>query len=853
MAPDTTIKGLKLCLYFYLYNWENVDFFKDNTFQLEFMSPEHPGFSKEIGYCVTPHSQQVVDAMTNFVKTVPKLQGESDFIIANKQSNENLSKNIDSKALQHLQTYLSDTSKLLELLQPYTYEQLTKDIILILLVTLSNIDGGIKKRLLGLQNEQIKRIIGKLNNISALNSKLIVVLDILLYYLGQGDVPEGLLLGLELKVKVQLWKLAHGAVGSISALFKDDATDIGKSNIPSMKLCALHTLNLLDNCDKFLPSGNNVRKKISNSLDSLGPFGFVIKAFMEDKNKDKVSITIFDELVKENKFTKEAKIKINESDILFDYDGTVDTKEKIYLIQKLAQCGIVVKILTANNDWRIRANVYGYCRHQFPAEIEIISIADNYSDLLTSAYHPPAAAVIKALLTRTNPSIKLFDDSELVQKMFKYVKSEQCIDANKLNYGLFAVKVATAVLEKLNNDKSNNPEKILGVMNFLHIVTMEWYAWDMSGQLVKDVSSLQTYFTRLDTNIVKNEISYAVVSGHPGSGKSTLINAYLQHNKFNPNIYVYAKDIVHMGKIMGKINGINTFCDTYSYNFKGINAGTSNNLAILIKNILDKNIPHSNANLVILDGATFEGFSGIPPTKDLKLESRVYTKVEFINMICKSERRNVLNMCQNIKIEEYGRITLVDYARSLQESNKYSELLIALVDNKHENSPIELVWSALNIDMGAIIDAIRSAPESALVITQELKGKVIDSIIKKGELHAYTQFRNDSGRPVILIALFLLDIFEGSKLIVTELVELTKNGVRGALYLKVKLEPNGTFDFYEPLYKESHCTIDVSFFGGAGLLHTIKHNKSITIKSYKFPTPIALKPEIVFMFTPLKI
>jgi len=145
MAPTTTIKGLKLCLYFYLYNWENVELFKDNTFQLEFMSPEHPGFSTEIGYCVTPHSQQVVDAMDHFVKTIPKLQGELHFIIANKPSNENLSKSIDSDALQHLQTYLSDTSKPLKPLQPSTYGQLTKDIILILLVTLSNIVGRKKK------------------------------------------------------------------------------------------------------------------------------------------------------------------------------------------------------------------------------------------------------------------------------------------------------------------------------------------------------------------------------------------------------------------------------------------------------------------------------------------------------------------------------------------------------------------------------------------------------------------------------------------------------------------------------------------------------------------------------------
>ena len=853
MALGTPIKGLKLCLYFYLHNWKNEVLFKDNTFQLEFMSPEHPGFSEEIGYCVTPHSQQVVAAMPDFVTSIPALQEELTFIIANKPSNENLQKLITDVENHHLCKYLEIEGPLLQ----STYEQFTKDIILILLVTLSNIDGRIKKRLLlGLQNEQIKKIIGNLDKISALNGKLIVILDILLYYLGQGDVPEGLLLGLELKVKVQLWKLAHGAVGSISALFKDTAADIGKSNIPSMKLCALHTRTLLAEYDKFLPPGNNVREKINKSVRSLGPFGLVILEFMKDEPmkpmEPKNSITIFNELVERNEFTSQAIEKIRDSDILFDYDGTVDTKEKIWLIQQLAQCGIIVKILTANNDLKIRANVLGYSGHPFPVEIEIISIADHYPELLTSAYHPPAAAVIKALLTPTNPSIKLFDDSELVQKMFKHVRSDQCIDANKLNYGLFAVKVAIAVLEKLRNNprpEPNKSKKILGVMKFLHTVTMEWYGWDMSRQL--DVETLisdpllQPYFTQLTENREDGKISYVVVSGHPGSGKSTLINAYLQKMRSpnpnpSPNICVYAKDIVHMEKIN----------EQHSYNFKGINARTSNDLALLIKSILDINIAHSNANLVILDGATFDGFGSIPSIKHLKLESRVYSRDDFINMICKSERRSVLNMCQNIKIEEYGGITLVDYARSLQDPNKYKDLLIALVENKHENSPIELVWSALNIDMGAILQAIETINPPIL---EPLKGKVISSITKKGELHAYTQFRNDSGRPVILIALFLLGIFEDSKLIVTELVELTKNDVRGALYLKVKLEPNAKFNFYEQLFNESHCTIDVLFFGGAGLLHKIKDNKSIVTKSYQFAEPVALEPQLVFMFKGDKI
>lgn len=606
-----------------------------------------------------------------------------------------------------------------------------------------------------------------------------------------------------------------------------------------MKLCASHTRNLLAECDKFLPSGNNVREKINKSVNSLGPFGLVIREFMKvEPMKPTNSITIFNEFVKRNEFTSHAIEKIRNSDILFDYDGTVDTKEKIWLIQQLAKCGIVVKILTANNVWRIIANVFGYSGQEFPAEIEIISIADHYPELLTSAYHPPAAAVIKALLTPNNPSIKLFDDSELVQKMFKHVTSEQCIDANKLNYGLFAVKVAIAVLEKLrNNPEPNKSKKILGVMKFLHIVTMEWYAWDMRGQfdvktLISD-PSLQSYFEQLTENIVPGKISYAVVSGHPGSGKSTLINAYL-HMKGSPNICVYAKDTVHMEKVN----------EQYSYNFKGINAAISNSLAVLIKNILgDGIIVDSDANLVILDGATFDGFGSISPTKHLMLESRVYSKDEFIRIICKSERRNVLNMCQNIKIEEYGGRTLFDYAKSLQGQNNYRDLLIALVENKHNGFPVELVWSALNIDIEAILSAIKTTPSIPTV----LKDEVISSIIKKGELHAYTQFRNDSGRPVILIALFLLGIFEGSTLIVTKLVELTKNDVRGALYLKVKLEPNKKFNFYEQLFNESHCTIDVLFFGGAGLLHKIKDNKSIVTNLYHFES-IVLKPRLVFMF-----
>lgn len=150
MEPGTPIKGLKLCLYFYLQNWENVKLFKDNTFQLEFMSPEHPGFSEEIGYCVTPHSQQVVTAMSDFVHTAPKLQEELQeelreeltFIIANKPSNDNLEIDIPEVALRNLQMYIGDP---LQQLLPSTYEQFTKDIILILLVTLSNIDGRIKK------------------------------------------------------------------------------------------------------------------------------------------------------------------------------------------------------------------------------------------------------------------------------------------------------------------------------------------------------------------------------------------------------------------------------------------------------------------------------------------------------------------------------------------------------------------------------------------------------------------------------------------------------------------------------------------------------------------------------------
>ena len=261
-------------------------------------------------------------------------------------------------------------------------------------------------------------------------------------------------------------------------------------------------------------------------------------------------------------------------------------------------------------------------------------------------------------------------------------------------------------------------EKIIGAINVLNLITLEWYEYDLTDPS-NTVFSDNKHFEDILSRIGGNKISYCSITGHAGSGKSTLIRAYLDRMKETYNMYVYAKDIAHMHKSGG-----------YSYAYHYINAAIANKLAKLITTILNKKHKHKDSKtLVILDGVSFDGMVDVP---NVKLEPRIYTKKQFIKLICNSERRSILEIYKNIKIDQIGdsnkNISLLEYVNTFDETYIYRKLLNALIDNKVDKYPIEIQWSGIKINKQNILDAVKT---NSSRIPPDIQTYINDSIGKK--------------------------------------------------------------------------------------------------------------------------
>jgi ABC-type multidrug transport system fused ATPase/permease subunit len=460
-------------------------------------------------------------------------------------------------------------------------------------------------------NIQIKQ------NRQQIMTNLTTILDLLLYYLGHGDVPEGLLLGLELKVKVRLWELAHSSVSSTCSLFKD------KKDY-SMKDCGKHIINLMNECNNLLPEGNGIKGKIMKSLEALGPFGIVIDQFR--RGSDKSSLDIFNDLININSSTKSFISKIAEADILFDYDGTVDSCEKIGFLEHVASYDINVKILTARDSKSLKEDVNEYYG-KFPSNVEILSIADDYKDIMRPSYASPIAAVVKSLLVATNNNIVLFDDSKLVESMFKCKNiKNQLINADRLTYGKFVCEIILCILKKLQKDIDSRSDlheeklnKQIEILKILNDLTIEWYSFDLKTPEILNRDQYDKIFSDITLQKFDGGISFCAVTGHAGTGKSTLINEYLKIEDFQK--LVYAKDIAHLTKKSTFNKSSRIIENEYLYSFDYKNAKLSNDIAVFIKQHFN-NIAYTSQFLIILDGASFDNFGDVIEDKILKIQSQ---------------------------------------------------------------------------------------------------------------------------------------------------------------------------------------------------------------------------------------
>jgi hypothetical protein len=533
------ITGLNIALYWFLTNKRMIgtkgSLLEHNDFQLEYMRPEHPGFIQNVGYAVIPHNTKISNSILQIHQIHNKIyEADIKFLSMYKPNivDKAIPESVNTFLNKVLNININENKVLYE-----TYTQLLKDLILILLITTSSCNGigpygmrEIFKRFEESKYDNLKKIFNSVNpdakpavepkaqakpeseasakpavkpeaqakpgpEASAkpevkpevkhgvkttmdLNKILVPILDILLYYMGYGDIPEGLMLGLNLKVKLQLWKMAGGMSKSPKALFDPNIQDIWAKSIPSLVTCGNHLNRVYNYISDIFPNNLEeseeskdqyvekskdevavisdeqiVRRKITHSLTNLGIYGEIIKTY---NNADKTSPIdkFINELQKISKYAVIIEI-IKNADIIFDYDGTIDKEEKLRIVNELAN-NLTICILTG----RDKASLISDCQQKnqpLHKNITILSVSDIFNDtyifptaLFKSMYLQTTVAIIKACLVKESTNT-LLDDSKLVKSMFDFLQltKQHFINADNLEYGEFVCNVAIAYLNKI--------------------------------------------------------------------------------------------------------------------------------------------------------------------------------------------------------------------------------------------------------------------------------------------------------------------------------------------------------------------------------------------------------------------
>jgi hypothetical protein len=882
-SKTTNPHGLYGILCWFLFQTEN------NTIQLEMMTPEHPGYSEKVGYSVMVHDPNVLKLMIDQPISFDQMdldQYRQDIEFIEKHSLNNPTLNMLVPNMSQIWEFIGIEEPQNSSDQKLTYGKLTRNVILVLFSLLSNIKHDNKRTiLLALENDFITHIVNspKFETQRKLASLLTILLDLLLLYLGDGDVPEGLILGIELKIKTQFWKMAHGSTSSPEALFAPVTNaSIENTNIPSLIQCRNHMNNLVNHAERILP-GTDIVHTLDSLMNQMGLFGLVIMGLLKVADPTVSDVkTICKKLASGTDNTFEnIQLRLASADILFDYDGTVDSKEKIELLGLLSR-EINVCILSARGENSIKSDVMSRLEVGFPANIQIVSISDHFNQLMKGPYFSPVAAIFKSLLISDIPSeksIKLFDDSRLVASMFKSESiSDYLIDADKMTTGLFTVKVAITLLEKLSNDHTkqinqlNYTRKIKTVLELVTLVTNMWYNWDISPfkpstspidlndsdtLTTSAILPLQNSDTEANKTIIKswsveNKIMVGLVTGAAGSGKSTLVRDFFITNDFsttNTNCYVFAKDIAHFNYN----NGVG------SYSFNYINAQAAQDLARELAKLSNKS--SDTTILVILDGVSFDKMGATPPPTIL-LQSITYELDEYLKMINRSERRLLSDVYSQIILKLEGEQTGKTLEARANESTDHetnisnAAKIIKLITNKQcQNN--ELMWTGLAIDKEPVLDELEKLDWNEIKANTPPghesinKNTIMNAIRKKPELHTFTHYRNDYGFPSVLVALFMLKYFDNVELVIDKLVCLYKNNKIGAVYLNVTLKSKKTFEFSKYLSLSGHITLAVNFLN-AGTLHLVTGKPNITPVSISLKNEIVIKPELTWLFKDYK-
>lgn len=428
IGDGVVTKGLYASLKYFINEYKIFE--GNNAFQLEYMTNEHPGFSEEIGVSVIPHDTEITNDMIKYFENNnssqdKKIIDDINFIqkySANNPLLEGVIGDLNTKLNEYFEIDGLDYRR-------NTYHELTKDMIILILILVPSYAQDFKKKVLEKFVKEKPNLI-KLaplahNNLSGFKNKIVVLLDCLLFYLGHGDVPEGLLLGIEVKVKIQLWKTSHGMISSMGSVFGLGSSNIFEANIPSLISCAHHMNSLYSANENIFPSEMNLKSKFDKALDSIGLFGKVIKIVGSEIARNAVELNpykIFESLVKE-KLPYFDDIKTY--DAIFDFDGTVDTIEHFDVLLRLVENNIKVAILTARDEeslLEMMSEMYGDSElyNNNIAKIKIFSIKDQYRDIITGKNVPLCAAVLKSMIVPRESFI--FDDSNVVKSMFTFTK-----------------------------------------------------------------------------------------------------------------------------------------------------------------------------------------------------------------------------------------------------------------------------------------------------------------------------------------------------------------------------------------------------------------------------------------------
>ena len=809
------IKCMYISLYYYL-SQQSRDQFENNVFQLENLTPEHPGWNSDTGNYMMPHNDNVIqsiihldiNSLTNVDKDI--LFAEQKFLRDHRPRNFKLETIIANEQNQWINNYFNVKTTPL-MYTGMTYGQLIKDITITMLVMLTSYTNANKTDILSsLDNANILKLLTSAS-LDELVTRLIVLLDIMLMYVGHGDIPEGLLLGIELKTKLQLWKLAHGSSMSPLALMKPDKTTIGRMNIPTLKSCALHLYNMIQFSQSWF--GHDIEEKIQKSLTSLGLFGEVMRSHMDmfgqiDIRQNILNKSNNDEHIKKCRESYDVmgdivnKIvihvngyartldKLNTSDIVFDYDGTIDNLEVFEIVEQLVLNNLDITVFTGRDSISLRDHLINalslrdgdnnvYTVDTFLSKSTLFSIADLFIDnhqLFPSMYKPQLVAVIKSIIFPKNDYLKLVDDSTSVNSMFKYRdthdklynsvrvvpdidmlrKSSKKItkqpaastttnvgdideDDSKISsvvipitnttcYGSLVCQICISLLKKLLNDSDIDSAaiKIKGLLNFMNNVTKEWFKFDLGNENVSISRITDTNKSKLD-KFFGDGTSFNVGLVYGFPG-SGKSTMINSYTLLRDNVYVFAKDIGHMCK--SYVNN-NPATLKYKYNFVPQYADLANELSKLCAFNARKlkNFSSLNGHILILDGANFSFIDAHElqsTVHKMEVDCRTYTLKEYVNLIFNIDRRRIIDIYKYVPIAEFNGNTL--YTKAMKDPN------ISIADKQAFATlykDYSLNFTALTVgknDLEAALDTVNIDASTFNIINEVIDGNKVDNV-----------------------------------------------------------------------------------------------------------------------------